>query len=451
MNHRMFAVALVLSAAGAGPWVAGCGEDEVFRADDAGAFEAGPLPDAAPPDAPDAGDDAAPGCVSGAAGAPVRLLLTMNNATTSEVAAFNLVDKKVDGRFTFNGGLGQTSSLGADPYVVEQAGDLVARMNPQRPWEPVSTWSVAGSDAVDGGSPNAQPVGVVVPTCTTGYVLRFNRNSIAVIDTNKAGDGGAPESYLDLSSLVQAGDGDGLVDMTSAYYVASTKRIYVVLGNYDRNTVAAPDYALLCKNTTASVIAIDATTGQLVSLGGSAPGGGIALENYNPVVGTPLVYDAPRNRLLLVQGGCSTPLDGGGAGPITKRAIEEVDLATAHAKTLVKLDDKGFPASFVYMDANRAAVTFFFPNQAFFWDPSQTTLGPEIPGSLDYAAHDGKGNLVGGRRSMVDGGAVVDLLSVPFSATDAGSVDAAAVQVLGTSPFTNNGGYLGGAEVWPRP
>ena len=446
----MFAAALVLSAPVAGFVASGCGDDEEFRAADAGTFEGGNVPEAGPSPDSGGGDGAPPSKCGSAAGSPQRLLLTINNPTTSEVAAFNLADKKVDGRFAFGGGLGQTSSLGSDPYVVEQANDLVARMDAKKPWEPLATWSVVGDDKKDGGSANAQPVSVVVPDCDKGYVLRFNRNKIAVIDTNKVADGGAAESYLDLSSLVQPGDNDGLVDMTSAYYVPSKKRIYVLLGNYDRTTVQAPDYSLICKSTKASIVAIDTTTGQLVSLGGTAPGGGIALENYNPVVGTPLAYDAARDRLLVFQGGCNLDAGGGAAGALTKRAVEEVDLATGQVKTLVHLDDKGFPGSFVFVDGNRAALTFFFPNQAFFWDPSQTTLGAEIPGAFDYVSHDGKGNIVGGRRSMVDGGAVIDLLSVPFASGDAG-VDAATVQTLGQNPFTTNGGYLGGAEVWPRP
>jgi hypothetical protein len=456
MNHRWFALALVSSATMASAWVVGCGDDEVFRDTDAGAFEGGTVPvgDSAPE--VDAGDAAVPSTCGNSTGAPQRLLLTINNFAppASEVVAFNIADKKVDGRFAFAGSLGQTSSLGSDPFVVEQASDVVARMNAQRPWEPVATWSVAGDDAVDGG-PNAQPVAVVVPTCTKGYVLRFNRNKIAVIDTTQVADAGADagatEGYVDLSSLVQADDKDGLVDMTAAYYVASKKRIYVLLGNYDRTTVGPPDYTLLCKNTTASIIAIDATTGQLVNLGGTAPGGGIALPGYNPVVGTPMAYDAARDRLLVYQGGCSTLPVGGGFATVSKREVDEVDLATGKTKTLVTLNDKGFPGSFVYMDGNRAALTFFFPNQTFFWNPTQPVLSAEIPGSLDYVTHDGKGNVIGGRRTTVDGGAIIEVLSVPFTGGDGGTVDASAVQKLGENPFTSNGGYLGGAEMWPRP
>ena len=342
----------------------------------------------------------------------------------------------------------RSGGTGSDPYLLEQATDIVARLDAKRPWEVVSTWNVAGDDRVDGGKPNANPSTVVVPDCGKGYVLRFNRNKIAVIDTTKVADAGAPESFIDLAPLLQPNDKDGFVEMTSALHVASKKRIYVLLGNIDLKKVALDGFSALCADTKPSIVAIDTTTGQLASLGGTAPGGGIALDGYNPPLGTPLWYDAARDRLLVLSAGCNTDTGGGVAGPIQKRRIEEVDLATRQVRTLLSLDDKGFPAGMIFVDGARGAVSFF--GQSFFWNPSQTTLGPEIPGGLDFAAHDGKGNLVGARATFLgDGGAgPLEIVSVPF--TD-GGVDASSVQKLGENPFTNNAGFLSGAEMWPRP
>lgn len=449
MNRKsLLAVALVSSAPVLGLWVAGCGDDEVFRDTDAAGFDGAGLLEAGPNPQPDGGDGSTGLGCGNASGTPQRLLLSMNNTATSELAAFNVADKKVDGRYTYPGFIGLSSSLGSDPYLLEQATDIVARLDAKRPWEIVSTWNVAGDDKVDGGLPNANPATVVVPDCKKGYVLRFNRNKIAVIDTTKVADAGAPESFIDLAPLLQPNDKDGFVEMTSAVHVPSKKRIYVLLGNTDLKKVALDGFTALCADTKPSVVAIDTTTGQLVALGGTAPGGGIALGGYNPPLGTPLWYDAARERLLVLSAGCNTDTGGGVAGPIQKRRIEEVDLATQQVKTLLSLDDKGFPAGMTFVDGTRGAVFFF--GQAFFWNPSQTTLGAEIPGGLDFAAHDGKGNLVGARATYLgDGGkGPLEILAVPLG--DAGA-DAAAARKLGENPFTNNAGFLSGAEMWPRP
>lgn len=452
MTHRRFALALVLGASLAGlcATAAGCGDDEVFKATDAGSFEASAVPETGTMVTPDGGDSSVPSTCGNPTGAPERLLLTVNGAT-SEVAAFDLSTKMVDGRFAFAASTGQTFSFGTDPYVVEQGKDVVARMNAQRPWEPVATWNVAGDDRTDGG-PSAQPVSVVVPSCKKGYVLRFESNKIAVIDTNHTGgDAGLPESYIDLSSLVQNDDKDGRVEMTSALYVPSKKLIYVLLGGWDKNKVATDGYTALCATSTPSIIAVDPDTNMLVSLGGTAPGGGIPLVGYSPALGNALVYDAARDRMLVFNSGCNADLGGGVAGAVTRRTVDEANLATKQSKTLLTLNDLGFPGTLALLDGNRAALTFFFPNQAFFWDPSAPVLGPEIPGSLDYAAFAKNGDLVGGRRTTVDGGPVIEVRSVPFTSGDGGSLDASVVKTLGTNPFTSNSGFVGGAEVWPRP
>jgi hypothetical protein len=451
MNRRFFAAALFLGVpiTTLGWMLAGCGDDEVFKGQDSGTFDTGPVTDAGPMTEPDGGEGGGPSGCGNSAGAPPRLLLTLNRSS-SEVVAFDLTSKKADGEFTWMGSLGQTSSLGTDPYVVEQSNDVVIRMNAQRPWEPIASWSVAGDDRKDGG-PNAQPVNIVVPTCGRGYVLRFESNKIAIINTDQVGDGGGPTSYVDLSSLVQPNDKDGRVEMTSALYVPSKKLIYVLLGNWDKNLVASDGYTALCANTKPSIIAIDPTTDKVVSLNGTAPGGGIALSGYSPALGNQLVYDAARDRFLVFNYGCNLDDGDGGAGAVARRNVEEVNLATGQAKQLLDLNGYGSPGSLVLMDGSRAAMTFFFPNQAFFWDPSSQALGPEIPGSIDIVSHDGKGNLVGGRRTDVDGGTLIEVLSIPYTAGDGGTVDASAVQKLGENPFSNNSGFFGGAEVWPRP
>jgi hypothetical protein len=102
----------------------------------------------------------------------------------------------------------------------------------------------------------------------------------------------------------------------------------------------------------------------------------------------------------------------------------------------------------IFVDQTRAVVQFY--GQAFLWNPSETALGPEIPGGLDFGTYDGKGNVLG-TRGAFDGGVPsgVEIVSLPLG--DGGALDAAAIQSIGLNPFTNNGGFTSGAELWPHP
>lgn len=412
------------------------GDDEIYRGPkDGGAFEAGPAPEAGPGPQPDAGPGAA--TCGDAGGAPQRLLLTIGSTQSGELAAVNLVTNVVDGRLPIAAPFGGTvATHNREPFLLAQETDVVSRLDPREPWKAVSSWNVRGDDAVDGGRPNANPSSIVVPGCGKGYVLRFNRNRIAVIDTAETVNGGAPKSTIDLSSLLQPGDQDGVVEMTSAIYVAAKKRIYVLLGNIDLKKVATDGFTALCATTKPSIIAIDPETDAVV-------GTPILLEGYNPPIGTPFWYDAEKDRFLVLSAGCNVDDGSGGAGAITRRRVEEVDLSTGAVKTLLSLDDKGFPGAFAYVDANHAALAFF--GQAFFWDPTKPTLGPEISGGMDLFSSDGKGRLVGSRSTyLADGGAgPLQVVSMPLA--DAGPT------VLLENPFTKNTGFVTSAEVWPKP
>jgi len=447
-HRRVYALSLALILVTTGAVVEGCGDDDVVADEDAGSFDAGGgLDGTAQGDGSTDGGGPRLGC-GDSTGTPARMLLSMNNATTSELVAFDIDGRKVDGRYSYPSYIGLTSSMGTDPYLLQQENDVVARLDPRRPWEVVSSWSVRGDDRPDGGKANASPASIAVHDCRLGYVVRYNRNRIAVIDTSRVSDGGAPQSFVDLSSLVQPNDHDGLVDAIGAIHVASKNRVYLLLANMDLKKVALDGYTALCADTKPTIAALDATTGALVSLGGTGPGGSIALGGYNPGLAGSFWYDATRDRLLVLEAGCNTELADAGAGAIQRRRIEEVDLATGQVKTLLSLDGEGFPSGMVFIDGKRAAVAFF--GQAYFWDPGQTALGPEIPGGLEFFSHDGRGSVVGTRSTYLgDGGkGPLELVSVPFS--DAG-VDASSVVKLGENPFTDNTGFVSGVEVWPHP
>jgi hypothetical protein len=417
-----------------------CGGDDITNGPADAGREAAPFDgsfsDTAVPEAgaQDAGNDAPP--------PPPRLLLTINGATSSETIALNLGTGAVDGRLPFNG-FGTTFARGDDPWVMEQLIDVVAKLDRAQPWKPVSSWSVALNDKKDGGDTYADPSSVI-SAGNKAYVLRYTRNQIAVVDPSQTLDGGAPTKTIDLSSLVQAQDKDGLVDMTAGYYLSG--KLYVLLGNIDKTLISAQGIA--CAPTTETLIAIDTTTDQVVSLGGSGPGGGFPLTGYNPTVagnGPGFFYDAAGSRFLVVHYGCQTPLGDGGLGTTVKRTVEQIDLA-GQTKVLLDASGQDYPGAFEYVGAHDAYIGFGFANSVLHWDPTKTTLDPALPyapGSYAFV-YDGQGSLLGTRTNVLADGGFGSLEVIATQISDGGT------RVLATNPFTDNTGFVQGAELWPH-
>lgn len=379
-----------------------------------------------------------------AGAAPRRVLLIQGTPNGSELAAVNLETKTVDGHLAFDAGYGMTSSVGSDPYLLDEENDVVTRLDPNEPWKAVAAWNVRGDDRKDGADPNANPVAVVQASCTKAYVLRYNRDRIAIIDPSES-SGGAPTGFIDLAPLKQAGD-PNMVEMTSAVFVPSKRRVYVLLGNADFTRVHTSGgiTKLVCTSTLVpSIIAIDVDTDAIVDLGGTAPGGGIALSGYNPTLGTPLVYDAVLDRLLVLEAGCNEESMDGGAGPaVLRRRVEQVDLATGAVTTLLPLESNGFPSSLAFASGEHAALAFFF--DGYLWDPRQKTLGPAIEDGMDLVASDGRGAFVGTRQVYLDDGGTGPLQVVAIPASDTRPVP------IVDNPFAKAGGYVAGIEVWPQ-
>jgi hypothetical protein len=384
------------------------------------------------------------------AGAPARhVLVTYDSTNPSAVVAVNLATKAIDGDLETADPEAVTDTSNAlAPFLLNQTLDVVDRIDP-------TTWTIDGSWSVavpgDAGGAISDPYAVVVASESHVYVVRYLSNVVDVIDTTTAADGGKPTASIDLSGLVQANDQDGVVEATAAAYVPGSKLLYVVLGNIDRNTVAPPDYDLLCVQTTSTVVAIDTTSNTLVSLTDAGPGGGIALQGYDPVQGG-TVYDAPNHRLLVFEAGCNpaSTSDGGAPGAVQRRGVEEVDLTARTTKILLDASDQGFPGSFVYVSPTQAAISFtsyvsYTPAySAFAWDPTSTVLGSPLPNAPDVFDHDGAGNLVGASIFYGDGGAATsDILSM--------SLGTGAATTLQSNVIKVGNGYIGSVGVWPRP
>jgi hypothetical protein len=434
--------ALVWGAAG----VSACGDDTVGASvNDAGVdatFDSN-----VPGSDSSAGDDAGASDAGHAADAdatapPSARLLLSYNASQSELVAFGLQSKAVDGRLKYSDFIGTSYVTPSAPWLLEQGNDLVGLLDLQQPWVVQSSWNVAMNDFTDAGyaQPYSDPQAVVVGTDNKAYVLRYNRNLIAVIDTSRTVDAGAPIGSIDLSGEVQA-NGDGYVEMTAGVYDPASQRVYVLLANINRLNVACNNYCLICADTQPTIVAIDTTTDTLADLNGSSPGASIALQGYAPTFGPgAMAFDAANNRLLVLETGCNQPADGG-VGPLVKREIDEVSLTTGQTQMLLDLSSNpNYPQALFYVDAHHAIVQL---DTAYAWDPTTTSLGPAIPNAPDAFALDADGNLVGisGRYAADGGFSGYDVVSV--SAGDGG------VTKLGADPFSLTGGFIGGVQLWP--
>jgi len=438
----------------------------------------GPIPDASGGDASmqsdakgseaSAGDGGSEASSDGVA-PPPRLLLSYNGTSTSELVAFGLQSKAVDGRLIYPGFIGTTYVTPTSPWLMEQANDVVALLDPMQPWVIQSSWNVALNDETDSGfaEPFSNPDGVVVGAGSKAYVLRYTRNLIAVVDSSVVADGGAPLRTIDLSSQLQAG-GDGYVEMTAGWYDATHQRVYVLLGNINRGDVGCQGYCQLCSSTSPTIVAIDTTTDTLVPLNGDAGAGsvdagageagagdasvgdagvaslGYVLQGYDPAFGSsPMVYDAPNNRLLVLETGCNMVGGDGGPGALVKREVEAVSLVDGSTKMLLDLTAAAFPEAIFYVDSHHVILQL---DTAYTWDPTTTTLGAAIPNAPGSFSLDGQGNLLGVTQNYdPDSGLPSGISVVSVSSGDGG------VTMLGQNPFSLTNGFIGGAQVWPAP
>jgi hypothetical protein len=387
----------------------------------------------------DAGVDAAP---SG----PQQLFVTFGNSMgEGQTVVINPATKAVGGTISFTGnGITDARNTSA-MFLLEQAVHIVAKLDPAKPWTVESTWDVLGTDGPDSGATqyNPDPLGVVVDSGTAAYVLRYERNDVAVIDESMNVDAGAPTSTVSLATLLETGDSDGVVDMTAGVYVPSSKRLYVVLGNVDQNVAAQYNGNTICDaGLTSTVTAIDTTTNTIVSLGGSGPKGSIPLTYYDP---TGMVYDETGGRLLIWSGGCyAKPATVGGAvGSITERGIEAIDLTTGKSSSLLPLTAGLFGAgfddvvtSFAYIDSTHAVLSFD-SSEVYAWDPTKTTVGSVIANAPGVFAYDGNGHLLG---TTPPSTAVISIPIAGGTVTTLGTN----VTTLGSSP------YVSSVDVWPH-
>ena len=373
-----------------------------------------------------------------------RVLMTYS-ASAGELVGYDINHGQVLGRLS-TPGYTVVMKTNGDYFALETGQDTVVRLDPASQWQPVSSWSVALTDGVDGGEA-ADPVDIVEVAANKAYVLRYNRNQIAIIDPSQTTDAGTATG-IDLSGLVQAADTDGYVEATAAVFVPSSHLLYVALSNIDLNNVFPTGYYQLCGTTVSTLIAIDTMTDTLVNLSDAGPGGGLPLNGVaaqNAYYGS-MVYDAVGNRILLMSTGCNVLTGDGGLGATSGRLIEAIDLATNTTQTLLDLNAQPYPGVFSYIDGAHALVQVgFYGPTTYQWIPTETTLGPALPTTPDLFDLDYAGNRIIGPQQQyaLDGAAgPMNVIAVPITG-DAGAT------VLGQNPFLQTGGYEGNVVFVP--
>jgi hypothetical protein len=419
---------------------------DATTAGDAGNDGASPVSEAGL-DASDAAVSDASETIDASGGPYLLLSYFYDGYNNTEYSAFNVASASVQGGLSY-AQYGVNVSTNTTPWVLEQYSQLVLRMDPKQPWNPTSSWSLA---SLPNGSSygNDTDAFAVAEVGTKAYVLGYGSNYIAVLDTSTTYDAGAP---IETIPLVANADAGPELEGIALAYDASQNVVWVVLGNSNGVYSDSVDGSLCGPDYHPFVIAIDTTSDEVVS------GLQYTLQGY----GTPdathaVVFDSANDRLLIATEGCYDPVDAGEAGIVggafDEAYIEQISLAPgadANRDTvLLTLSPSNSPAALVYVDETHAFVqTGNGPTYA--WNPTQQTLGAEIPNAPDTFVWDGRGHLLGPQSTaLADAG--ISIAVVAVNPADGG------LTTLATNPFTpvpasgDYGGPWQSIDIWPHP
>lgn len=403
---------------------ADAGVDATGRVDANAQVDAGPTTDTGPADAP---NDAV--AAAGDAGFPTFLLVT-ETATYSQSTLVALdIAQGTGTRFSYAGS-GVNVATASGPWALEQSNDLVVKLDPKAPTTPLASWSVA--EPSDAGSlfAHAKPY-AVAEAGTKAYVALFNRNVVPVLDTSQSPDAGAPAKTIDLRSLRQDA-GDGNVEASAAFYDATRRRVWLVLGNLHQGG----EFLACAAGLKSEVVAIDTTTDTLLP-------SVIPLSGYNP---SSVVYDPAGDRLLVMNAGCNQAFADGGKGALAGASLEQVALATGQTTTLVDTTEQGGYGTLIYEGAHRAFVSFAGnpTSTTYAWDPTQKTLGAMIQNTPDRFVWDGNGLLGPKQFYTADGGLAQAI------AEEVDPVTGVATQIISFPVFTPGDSWES-VGLWPMP
>jgi hypothetical protein len=326
---------------------------------------------------------------TGGATSAGRLLVAGTDFFTStEVATVDLDAASVSGSVTVADGDAVPAAAGGLGFVLERTLAKVDLLSTDGSID--KSIDVGKAALGETGTASSNPVAIAAVaagaaggTATKAYVLFGAANHVAVVDIASA----SVTNTIDLGGYLDAGDGDGAVDMASAVYDASSDRVYFTLGRIDQTTVTAPSYELACPPVKALVLAIDAQSDALVDLNGSASGEGIELSLANPV---DAAFDSTSGSLYVLSAGCFAS-----AGVRSMHGVEKVALASSGVSTVYPPTSQDYLARLLLPSPNEALLDTFDATYAehwYTWDPNSPALGPELSGvpaapSVDDDSH----------------------------------------------------------------
>jgi len=327
-----------------------------------------------------------PGAQTDGGSTTPRLLVAGTDfTTTTEVASVDVAAKTVSGRLSVSDADAVPAASGGLGFVLERTNGRVDLL--------------AADGTLDKSFDVAQTGSGSAVATSRAYVPLYDDSRVAVLDLGA----GTVSHSLDLSSYLDASDGDGSVDADNAVYDKQSGRLYLTLQRIDRTTIAAPSYELACPPVPSLLIAFDTTTDTEVDLNGSAAGKAIALSTVNPVSA---VLD--QGKLVILSAGCFDTSDGGATR--VKQGVESVDPSTGQSSVLYQSSNDDFLARMLLVGAGQTLVDRFDSSFIEHWNRYQvgaSALGSELVGWPDGVSYDGSGGLFGVATTSSDGGSNV--------------------------------------------
>jgi hypothetical protein len=224
--------------------------------------------------------------------------------------------------------------------------------------------------------------GDTVALADKAYVPLLQQSLITVLDLKA----GTVSSRIDLSKYNDPSDSDGSADIGAAVYDSTKKIAYFVLGRIDFTTFDAAGH-LPCSTTKALIVAIDATTDEVIDLNGTADGEAAELSLTSPSS----VSLAADGSLVVLADGCYTDTT------LKNSGVEVVDTTTGLSQIVYASKSGDFLGKLVLTGASDALLGTFdssFTSHWYKFDLTAGKLGDELIGVPDAVSFDGT-NLLG--------------------------------------------------------